>query len=70
VQELGGTTARQPAQADEQKYSIPYTSCLVYKWGLVGGQESASSLSLASFTESMSSMIAAGGLAAQSAIGR
>jgi len=39
-QELGGSIARQLAQVGQQKYSIPWTSCSVYKWGLAGGQGS------------------------------
>jgi len=38
-QELGGSTARQPAQAGQWQYSILQASCSVYKWGLAGGQE-------------------------------
>jgi len=40
VQELGGIIARQLAQADQWKYSIPWTLCSVYEWGLAEGQES------------------------------
>jgi len=36
VQELGGSTARQPAQAGQWKYSMPWMLCSVYEWGLVG----------------------------------
>ena len=36
MQELGGSTARQPAQAGQWKYSTPWTSCSVYEWGLAG----------------------------------
>jgi len=37
VQELGGSRARQPAQAGQGKYSIPQMSCSVYEWGLARG---------------------------------
>jgi len=36
VQELGGSTARQLAQAGQWKYSTTWTSCSVYEWGLAG----------------------------------
>jgi len=38
VQELGGSTARQPAQAGQRTYSAPWTACSAYEWGLSGGQ--------------------------------
>jgi len=38
VQDLGGSIARQPAQAGQGKYSIAWTSSSVYEWALVGGQ--------------------------------
>jgi len=34
VQKMGGSIARQLAQAVQWKYSIPCTSCSVYEWGL------------------------------------
>ena len=37
VQELGGSTARQLAQAGQRTCSIPETSCSVYKCRLAGG---------------------------------
>jgi len=37
VQELGGSTARQRAQAGQWKYCIAWTSCSVCKCGLAGG---------------------------------
>jgi len=40
VQELGGSTARQLAQAGQWEYSIPWMSCSVYEWGLARRQES------------------------------
>jgi len=40
VQERGGSTARQPAQAGQRKYSIARASGSVYEWGLAAGQES------------------------------
>ena len=48
MQELGGSTARQPAQAGQWKCSIPWTSCSVYEWGLAGGQESCFLVSVSS----------------------
>ena len=36
---LGGSTARQQAQAGRWKYSIPWMSCLIYEWELARGQE-------------------------------
>ena len=40
VQELEGSTARQLAQAGQQKYSMPWMSRSVYKWEVAGGQGS------------------------------
>jgi len=39
VQQLGGSIARQPAQAGQWKYSIAQTLCSVYEWGLAKGKE-------------------------------
>ena len=39
MQELGGSAARQPAKAGRWKYSLPWTSCSVYKRGLSRGQD-------------------------------
>ena len=51
MQELGGSTVSQLAQARQWKYSIPHMSCSVYKWGLAGGQEP-TSMSLNFFVSS------------------
>jgi len=50
VQELGGSTARQPAQAGQWKYFTPQMPCSVYEWRLARGQE-ASSVSSSLFCE-------------------
>ena len=39
VRELGGSAARQLAQAGRWKYSIPWMSCTVCEGALAGGQE-------------------------------
>jgi len=39
VQELGRSIARQLAEDGQWKYSMPWTSSSVYKWGLAGAQE-------------------------------
>jgi len=41
VRELGGSIARQIAQAGQCRYSIPWASCSLYEWGLASRQESA-----------------------------
>ena len=44
VQELGGSTARQPARAGQWKYSIAWTPCSVSAWGWPGGKRLAAPL--------------------------
>ena len=46
MQELGGSTARQIAQAGQWKYSIPWMSRSVYKLGLAGVRNLLFSMSL------------------------
>jgi len=53
VQELGGSTARQPAQAGQWKYSIPQTACSVYEQGLAVGQEAIGSSRFSGFQSSL-----------------
>jgi len=53
VQELAGSTARQPAQPGQWKYSIPLASCSDYEWGLAGGQEAIGFLVLQEFKFSL-----------------
>jgi len=52
VQELGGSIARARdiAQADELKYSIPSTSCSFCEWGLSREEESAFLVAVSSNT--------------------
>ena len=53
MQELGGSRARQLAQAGQWKCSIPWTPCSVYEWRLTGGQEGICSTLLHEFESSL-----------------